>query len=183
MKRDALRDLTLRHPNENDHARVHAVMAEWWGGLGGAAGTQQRALLLPRLFFQHFTDTSYLAERDHQLVSFLIGFLSQSQPAVAYIHFVGVHPAHRRAGLGAALYERFLDQVSQRGVTAVKCITGPGNATSIAFHTRLGFELEPSADVVDGIPVHRDYDGSGLDRVAFVRQLRRSRTDRGLSRQ
>jgi hypothetical protein len=38
----------------------------------------QRALLLPRLFFQHFTDTSLVAERDGQMAGFLIGFLSQS---------------------------------------------------------------------------------------------------------
>src|SRR5437016_73337 len=37
-------------------------MAEWWGGLGGQDGSKQRALLVPRLFFQHFTDTSYLVE-------------------------------------------------------------------------------------------------------------------------
>jgi ribosomal protein S18 acetylase RimI-like enzyme len=172
MRTDALRGLAVRHPTEDDHPRVQAVMAEWWGGLSGEAGTQQRALLLPRLFFQHFTDTSYLAERDQQLVSFLIGFLSQSQPGVAYIHFAGVHPAHRRAGLGAALYERFIEQVSQRGVRVVKCITSPVNATSIAFHSRLGFALEPSVTVIDGIPVHGDYDGPGLDRVTFIRQLR-----------
>jgi GNAT superfamily N-acetyltransferase len=172
VRSDALSGFTVRHPAEDDHALVHAVMAEWWGGLGGEAGTMQRALLLPRLFFQHFGDTSYLVERDQRLISFLVGFLSQSQPEVAYVHFVGVHPAHRRAGLGAALYQRFIDEVSQRGATAVKCITGPLNTTSIAFHVGLGFELEPSADVVDGIPVHRDYDGPGLDRVTFVRQLR-----------
>jgi GNAT superfamily N-acetyltransferase len=171
MRTDALRDLAVRHPAEDDHARVQAVMAEWWGGLGGEAGTLQRALLLPRLFFQHFTDTSYLAERHQQLVAFLIGFLSQSQPGVAYVHFVGVHPAHRRAGLGAALYERFIDQVSRRGIATVKCITGPANRTSIAFHVGLGFELEPSGNVVDGVPVHSDYDGPGLDRVTFVREL------------
>ncbi|MEU5235645.1 hypothetical protein ACH4UR_02190 [Streptomyces lydicus] len=43
---------------------------------------------------------------------------------------------------------------------------------SIAYHTRMGFRLEPG-DRTDehGVPVHRDYDGPGLDRVSFVRDL------------
>jgi hypothetical protein len=40
-----------------DHARVMAVLEDWWGG--------RRAMrdLLPRLFFVHFRGTSFVAER------------------------------------------------------------------------------------------------------------------------
>ncbi|WP_405181399.1 hypothetical protein OG225_09875 [Nocardia sp. NBC_01377] len=48
--------LTYRAPTEDDHARVPAVLDRWWGGLGGDDGARQRAGLLPRLFFQHFTE-------------------------------------------------------------------------------------------------------------------------------
>lgn len=79
--------LSVRHPKVADHGRVLTVMDTWWGGLGGKMGSQRRALLLPRLFFQHFADTSHLVEyRDGRLAAFLIGFLSQSEPSVAYIH-------------------------------------------------------------------------------------------------
>lgn len=68
-------------------------MDEWWGGFGGSAGAVQRAVLLPRLFFQHFTDSSWLAESsDGTLRGFLVGFLSPARSDVAYIHFVGVDP-------------------------------------------------------------------------------------------
>ena len=36
-----------------------------------------------------------------------VGFMSQSRPAEAYIHFVGVHPDERGHGLGRRLYEHF----------------------------------------------------------------------------
>ena len=84
---------TLRAARESDYARVMDVMAEWWGG-------RDLSHLLPRLFFQHFNDTSFIVEQDGTLVAFLIGFMSQSEPRVAYIHFAGVHPEYRRAGLG-----------------------------------------------------------------------------------
>jgi GNAT superfamily N-acetyltransferase len=102
-------------------------MDDWWGGFQGEAGARQRALLLPRLFFQHFANSSYLVERvDRRLVAFLIGFLSQSRPDEAYIHFVGVDPVLRRVGLAAALYRRFFEHAKQRGARSVAAITSPG---------------------------------------------------------
>ena len=164
--------LHTRHPTAADHGRVLAVLDEWWGGFGDAAGSQQRALLLPRLYFQHFTDSSYLVERaDGRLVAFLVGFLSPADPAVAYIHFVGVDPALHRSGVARGLYTRFFEDAAARGARSVRCITSPGNSASLAFHNRLGFAIEPSQTLVDGVAVQRDYDGPGLDRVALTRTL------------
>jgi hypothetical protein len=79
-----------RPPVEPDHARVLAVLDRWWGRLGGDEGTSQRTALLPRLFFQHFTDTSFVVESDGELVAFLIGV---PVPVAARR---GVHPFRRR---------------------------------------------------------------------------------------
>ncbi|WP_328689502.1 GNAT family N-acetyltransferase [Streptomyces caniferus] len=165
-------DLTLRRPGPADHARLQVALAEWWGGLGGAAGARQRQLLVPRLFLQHFADTSFLVERpDGTLHAFLIGFLSQTEPEAAYIHFVGVCPEGRRDGVGSALYDRFFATARAAGRSRVRCITSPNNRNSIAYHTRMGFRLEPGDRIDDaGVPVHTDYDGPGLDRVSFVRE-------------
>ncbi|WP_233498890.1 GNAT family N-acetyltransferase [Blastococcus sp. TF02A-26] len=163
--------LTARRPTEADHARVQATLGDWWGHLGGEFGDLQRALLLPRLFFQHFTATSTLVEdADGRIAAFLVGFLSPDRPA-AYVHFVGVDPAMRGTGLGRRLYEAFFTAATARGAREVRCITGPANRDSVAFHTRMGFVLEPGDREEDGIPVHSDYDGPGLDRVSFVRPL------------
>ncbi|WP_254068526.1 GNAT family N-acetyltransferase [Brevibacillus sp. 7WMA2] len=50
--------------------------------------------MLPKLFFEHFTYTasfSFIAEKNGELLGFLIGFLSQTHRDEAYIHFVGIH--------------------------------------------------------------------------------------------
>ncbi|WP_018638741.1 GNAT family N-acetyltransferase [Parafrankia elaeagni] len=164
--------LVLRHPGADDQRRVLAVLDDWWAGFQGDAGSLQRSLLLPRLFFQHFTDSSYLVERaDGRLVAFLIGFMSQSQPEAAYIHFVGVDPSLRRRGVAEGLYRRFFRLAAARGRSRVQCITSPGNATSLAFHTGLGFQVEPGDITIDDVAAHRDYDGPGLHRVVFTRTL------------
>jgi hypothetical protein len=54
--------LKSRRPVATDHPRVIAAAETWWGELGGSAGAQLRAALLPRLFLQHFADTSIVVE-------------------------------------------------------------------------------------------------------------------------
>ncbi|MFJ7778604.1 GNAT family N-acetyltransferase [Streptomyces yangpuensis] len=156
--------LTARHPAEDDHPRVLAVLDAWWGGLKGAAGSTERALLLPRLYFQHFTTTSFLVEHDDGggVAAFLVGFLSQTERDTAYVHFVGVDPALHGQGLGRALYRAFFGLARSYGCRHVHCITSPENTASQAFHTRLGFTASG---------VQPDYDGPGLDRVAFTTGL------------
>lgn len=127
--------------------------------------------MLPRLFFLYFRDTSFAVEEQGRIVGFLVGFISQSFPDQAYIHFVGIHPDFRKQGLGLQLYERFFKVARERGCTSVRCVTSPVNTESIAFHTRMGFEIEHVTGDHQGVPCTIDYDGNGQHRVLFVRSL------------
>lgn len=158
---------TLRRPRENDHPGILAAIGDWWD-------TPNRAtlgMLLPRLFLQFFTKTSWILESESgEIAAFLIGFRSADDPAVAYIHFVGVDQHLRNEGVGRGLYETFFTQLKDAGCTEVRAITGPPNRRSQAFHRALGFTLHGDTDV-DGVPAYRDYDGPGQDRVVFTRAL------------
>jgi predicted GNAT superfamily acetyltransferase len=154
----------IRNANSIDFYDVSTVINDWWGG-------RQMRDMLPKLFFTHFRETSLIAEQDGNIVGFLNGFLSQTYPEEAYIHFVGVHPEFRQAGVARKLYERFFHVVCAHGRTTVRCVTSPVNTGSIAFHRRLGFEIERGDAEVDGISVHTDYDGNGESRVLFVKRL------------
>ncbi len=128
----------------------------WWGG-------RELAPILPRLFFLHFEGTSFVAEgATGELAGFVCGFLSQSDPEEAFIHFVGVAPEHRGGGVGRTLYERFFAEVRSEGRSVVRCVTSPANIDSVAFHERLGFEVDR---------VVEDYDGPGEDRVLLLKRL------------
>lgn len=127
--------------------------------------------MLPRLFFTHFCETSFVAEANSEIVGFLIGFLSQSHSEEAYIHFVGIHPDFRKQGVGTALYGQFFQTAQEVGRVRIKCVTSPVNKSSITYHLRMGFEAEPSETREDGVPYHLDYDGVGEHRVLFVRHL------------
>lgn len=160
-------DLRFRRPVEADHPTIVRVVDEWWGG-------RRLHDLLPRLWFQHFTGTSWIAEtEDGRLAGFLVGFISPDHPDEAYIHMVAANPNLRRRGVAAALYRRFFDDVRGRGARRVTAVTWPGNRISVSFHRSMGFHTEdgPGTEPIYGVPAYPDYDYEREDRVVFVRDL------------
>ena len=147
--------IAVRGADAGDYDRIAPVVDEWWGG---------RAMIdmLPRLFFVHFRDTAFVAEDGPELAGFLAGFLSQTRPDEAYIHFAGVAPGHRGRGVGRLLYDRFFAVARERSRSVVRCVTSPVNERSVAFHRALGFEVERIAE---------NYDGRGGDRVLMSKRL------------
>lgn len=159
--------LRFRRPNEADHPRIVGLVDEWWGG-------RRMRALLPRLWFQHFTGTSWIAEDEAgRLAGFIVAFISQDDPTTAYVHMVAADPNRRRAGTGRALYQQVFEDLHTRGVHRVIAITWPGNRQSVAFHRSLGFRVDdgPGTQNLYGTPAYADYDGEGDDRVVFTHDL------------
>lgn len=151
---DESESVGVRTARPDDYDRIVALVDEWWG--------RPVSPSLPRLFLDHFWSASLIVEDEHGLAAFLIGFVSPSEPRLAYVHFVGVRPDHRRGGLARRLYENFAGYASAQGCTELVAITAPGNTGSIRFHQSLGFTVsEPVAD----------YNGPGRPMVAFRCQL------------
>jgi len=156
--------MRLRHVHPADYDRVLAVIDSWWGG-------RPMGARLSHVFFSHFAPTSLVLETDTELVGFLLGFLSQTNPEEAYVHFIGIHPGYRRLGLGRRLYERLFVAAQMHGRCWMRSITTPSNQQSIAFHRSLGFATLHGDVVADGVPVWLDYAGAGGHRVVFRRQI------------
>jgi ribosomal protein S18 acetylase RimI-like enzyme len=161
-------ELRLRRPMEADHPRLVAIVDDWWGG-------RRLHDLLPRLWLQFFTGTSWIAEtRDGRLAGFLIGFISPDDPTLAYIHMVASNPELRKQAVGRAMYEAFLQDVAGRGARQAKAITWAGNTVSIGFHLAMGFQIVegPGTRQIMGVTAFPDHGYPGEDRVVFVRGVR-----------
>lgn len=143
--------VTLREVAAGDYEYVIARVDDWWGG-------RSMAPMLPRLFFDHFPATTRIAcDTDGSILGFVCGFVSQADPTIAYIHFVGVDPAARGRDVGRSLYTWFAEQARTLGCRSISCVTSPLNTGSQAFHAAMGF----TSKVVE------DYDGRGEARVVF----------------
>lgn len=155
--------VVIRSLEAEDFRPIIGVVDEWWG--------RPIRRLLPRYLFDHFSNTSFIAEDHGEIVGFLVGFLSPARADEAYIHFAGVAPTWRGRGIARDLYSRFYELARADGRTEVRAITSPENRGSIEFHHRLGFELEPAPIVDGGVPVHADYGPDGEVRVAMKKRL------------
>ena len=147
--------ISIRTARPADYDAIIAVVDDWWGR------PVHRAL--PRLFLEHFHDTSFIAERSGgELSGFLVGFGSPAQRDCAYIQFVGVAPEERKSGLARLLYQVFFEMAARDGRRVVRAVTAPVNSASIAFHAAMGFAV---SGPVDG------YDGPSSAKVLFERRL------------
>ena len=153
--------MLIREVMDSDYSPLISVLNDWWGG-------RNMSDQLPRLFFKHFKHTCFIGEENGEILGFLIGFVSQTYSDQAYIHFAGIHPEHRKKGIGQTLYNKFYDTVRAKGVKKVSGLTSPVNKLSLAFHTSIGFKIVEGDKIVDGFSVHSNYDGPSVgDRVLF----------------
>jgi predicted GNAT superfamily acetyltransferase len=164
---DAPPEIRYRRPAEADYRAIVNLINDWWAG-------REMDVLLPRLWLQHFTGTSWLAETtDGELAGFLIGFLSPDKSEEAYCHMVASNPNLRHHGIGRELYERFFADARSAGRARVGAVTWPGNRASVAFHQALGFEIQtgPGTQNLYGIPAYPGYDRDQDDRTVLVKNL------------
>lgn len=149
-------------------------MDDWWA-------ERHQVEQLPRLWLQHFTGTSWLAEdaagreaaTAGRLVGFLVGFISPDDRATAVCHLVGVAPSHRRRGIGRELYERFAADGRAAGAKRIVAVAWPGDPIAIKFHVRLGFEpyAGPGTQRLYGTPAVPNHDFGRVDRAILSRTL------------
>jgi GNAT superfamily N-acetyltransferase len=141
---------TIQKP---DFDRIVEVIDHWWGG--------PISTFAHPIFFYELGRHAMVVEKDGEMVGFLLGFVATEPAPTGYVHLVGIHPAHRRQGVGRLLYERFTEACAAAGCRRMKAITTTGNEGSIRFHVAQGW----TAQEVE------DYAGPGRKRVVFTRDL------------
>jgi GNAT superfamily N-acetyltransferase len=155
--------MLTRPLEKRDYDLIVQVIDRWWGGPTSA--------LAHPIFFYELGNLARIVEDDGVMVGFLLGFIagSQSGGSVGYVHLVGIHPDHRRRGVGRLLYEAFENDCRAAGVSRMKAITALGNEGSQIFHQALGWDMVEI----------EDYAGPGRPRIVFTKEFGQSpRADR-----
>jgi ribosomal protein S18 acetylase RimI-like enzyme len=87
---------------------------------------------------------SLVAEMDDRVVGFVFGWCGSWEFGVAgevgWIDIIGVHPAHRRMGIGRALVSEFTRSAKElRGVEKVFTLVDPEEKETATFFARIGY--------------------------------------------
>lgn len=140
-----------RPMTKEDFDHIVTVIDQWAGGMS-------RELGHPVFFHQLGRHNRVIQKRDSvEVIAFLFGFLTPDALPVGYVHLVGVHPEHRRGGVGRQLYAGFEEVARAGGARGLAAITMVGNEQSVAFHHAMGWTSK----------VVPDYAGPGRARVVL----------------
>ncbi len=155
--------MDTRKITKADFDRIVEVIDHWWGG--------PISTFAHPIFFYELGDMALVVEEHGEMIGFLLGFISNMAPPLeggdneetrtGYVHLVGIHPDHRRKGVGRRLYAKFTERAVAAGCTKLKAITTTGNEGSIRFHLAQGW----AAQEID------DYAGPGRKRIVFSKEL------------
>jgi predicted GNAT superfamily acetyltransferase len=139
---------------KRDFDEIVARLHTFWG-------ERDLSALHHPMFVHEFADSSLvIRDEDGSVAAYLFGF-TVPQLGLGYVHLVAVRHDRLGEGLGRSLYESFGRLAQERGCHAIKAITTPGNAASIAFHRALGMDAVEVAD----------YSGPGRPRIVFSAEL------------
>jgi len=138
---------------KKDYDHIVQVIDRWSGG--------PTAVLAHPVFFHELGELARVAERDGNVIGFLLGFAIDGERRTGYIHLVGIHPEFRRRGVGRTLLESFESDCRARRCERLKSVAAPGNDTVISFLHSLGW----TSTLVE------DYAGPGRSRVVFSKSL------------
>lgn len=147
--------MLTRALEKRDYDLIVQVIDRWWGGPTSA--------LAHPIFFYELGEMARIVEDDGVMVGFLLGFIAKSKQGgdVGYVHLVGIHPDHRRRGVGRLLYEAFERDCRKAGALQMKAITTTGNEGSQVFHQVLGWDM---------IEIE-NYAGPGRTRIVFSKEF------------
>ena len=145
--------MRIRGLTKGDYDYIISVLDQWWGGPAGRRADP--------MFFYEFGEHALVAEKDGQVIGFLLGVMVPAPSATGYVHLVGIHPDHRRRGVGKRLYEQFSERCRGAGMKRLKSLGSSGHEGPARFRESMGFECNEVAD----------HAGPGRARAVFVKEL------------
>lgn len=97
--------------------------------------------------FDHYrrSGLSFVAKERNIVVGFIFAQMVEhlyNIPKVVWIENIGVHPDHRRKGIGYQLLRKVILEGKKGGAKAVHSAIMPDNARSIMLHKKLGFFVD-----------------------------------------
>ncbi|MFF2550889.1 diaminobutyrate acetyltransferase [Nocardia sp. NPDC058058] len=125
----------LRSPVLADGARLWQIAAN-----SGVLDTNSSYAYL--LWCRDFAATSAVVEIDGEVGGFVIGYVRPEQPDIFFVWQVAVDRKHRGQGLGVAMLDFLMENLSPHGVSILETTISPDNTASRAMFASLAVRRE-----------------------------------------
>lgn len=137
--------MEIRPLRETDYVEAEQILDQ--------VGEEEAARLDP-VFFHHLG--GYVARNDdNELIGYLLGFRSDQDPDVAFVHLVVVRPDYRGKKVATRLMDRFEQQARSWECRWLEAMVDEANEGGRRFHEARDFDAKPAPPdwAVEGRPV------------------------------
>jgi L-2,4-diaminobutyric acid acetyltransferase len=93
-----------------------------------------------KIILRYFGDSCFLAEKQGNVIGFLMGFFSQKTPSTYFLWQIGTDASMRREGIGKKLITYAEQDLKKRGCTRIELTIDPENTISKNLFEKLGYE-------------------------------------------
>jgi diaminobutyrate acetyltransferase len=100
----------------------------------------------------HFSETCVVAERNGEMIGFIIGFVPPSRPDTVFVWQIGVSPTARRMGLGKRMLNELIARDACDDVDYLEATVTPSNKASAALFRGFARSRSVPCAVSEGIP-------------------------------
>jgi ribosomal protein S18 acetylase RimI-like enzyme len=145
--------LTIRAADEGDLPALTTLERELFGGCSYPYSVLRQTL-------DTFESGLQIAAHGTAIVGYSLTVQAQERDT-AWLWSMGVHPAHRREGVGTRLVVNVLDTMQRLGVERLLLTVDPANDVATSLYT--AFDFKVTADVAD-------YFGPGERRLVMERR-------------
>lgn len=133
--------------------------------VGSLDAASFRAAILPRFFFVDapwiFGKQYLVAERDLNILGYLIGYRSHTNVLDGHILSLAVSPIAQGQSVGTQLLEKCISEFKRQGIRRLVLFVSPTNEPALRLYRKLG---------LSEVSRHQDWFGPGEHRVRMEMQ-------------
>ena len=123
-----------------------------------------------RIMLRYFNNTCLIAEEENNILGFILGVISQTDPKSYFLWQIGVNPEVQGQGIGRKMLEHIEIELKRKNINRIELTIDPENKASQKLFEKNGYSIisKPQEEtfVVQDRTALRDY--YGKDRHFFM---------------
>ena len=157
--------MLVRNAFPNDFRAVADKSKEW-----AELTIEQESIY--HIMLEHFRNMCFIAEDRGEIIGYLLGSRSHSDPDVAFIQCILVSPRLRGNGVGRRLFNQYQTAIKSMGCKKIMALGETENRNCAAFYEAMGFRISDGNTLeTDDVKALKNHGRPGKNAVIWTKEI------------